>query len=364
MNENCWISKKSNKKAKGKTYYINTEKGISQWGKSFDTQGNMLPYGWEMYKSNSGDDYFGYKGKKFQWEKPKEEKQPLEKDWVERISKCNQIYYINTKDNTSQWNHPSDTKIIETLWPMEKMHRMYKLYGKPASKGYAVVLTTGALNPVHLGHSALIDQSIIRLRQVGYTVIGAWLSPSNDLYVQPKAEYQKTIGLSAAFRVEAARRAIAYHPLIEVGMWESSPERNYWPDFPEVCFELQKEIVKEFKKSNYSGDVTLFYACGTDHAKNTGLYNKAQPWGGVVVVPRDSEIAKPENPSFKLYVAPPAIGTIFTFSSTKVRQAIIDNKPEIVTRMVAPNEARFLLHPSDKERSLYSSDFDKLESKD
>ena len=363
MNENCLISKKSNKKAKGKIYYINTEKGISQWGKYFDSEGNMLPYGWEMYESKSGDNYFGYKGEKFQWGKPKEEKQPLEKDWVERISKCNQFYYINTKENISQWEHPNDTKIIETLWPMEKMHRMYKISGKPGSKGYAVVLTTGALNPVHLGHSALIQQSVNRLTEVGYTVIGAWLSPSNDLYVQPKADFQNTIGLSAPFRVEATRRAIAYHPLIEVGMWESSV-KTYWPDYPEVCLELQKEIVKEFKSSNYSGDVTVFYACGTDHAKKLGLYDKPQPWGGVVVVPREADIPKPENPRYEIYVAQPARGKILSFSSTLLRQAIIDKKPEIVTSMVTPNEANFLLHPSHKERSLYSSDFDKLELKD
>ena len=68
-----------------------------------------------------------------------------------------------------------------------------------------------------------------RLRTVGYDVSRAYVSPSHDGYVQPKAANAGTFGLSASFRVETARHAVAHDPLVDVGSWEACKPGG-WPD--------------------------------------------------------------------------------------------------------------------------------------
>jgi nicotinamide mononucleotide adenylyltransferase len=46
-----------------------------------------------------------------------------------------------------------------------------------------VLLTTGALNPVHRGHVAMFDKARVSLEAAfGLEVVGGFLSPSHDLY--------------------------------------------------------------------------------------------------------------------------------------------------------------------------------------
>ena len=282
----------------------------------------------------------------------------MKKWFMEHFAAINFFQVPHTKDLTFQYKEPKQYE----LWPMEKMHTMYARYTAVGRKGYAVVLTTGAMNPVHLGHVDLIHQSVLRLIKAGYTVIGAWLSPSHDLYVQPKARKNRTIGLSAPFRVKAARLTITSDPLIDVGLWESSLNITNWldSDYPKVCSALQKKMEDEFKSSKYSGNITVFYACGSDHAKNAGLYNHSQSWGGVVVVPRENEKVEPENDAFKLYIANPATGEHAGYSSTILREAIAKNKRHIVDTMMSSQTANFLFDPTYEDSVIFKEDFDKL----
>ena len=411
----CWKTKESRSK-RGKFYSINLEKGESQWGMPLTNDDEV---GWEknISKTNNQIYYRNIKTRYCQWIKPKPKKEPLKENWEERRStNCNQIYYINSKENISQWKHPNEsitqTKSIEKkqlelneikarllkeqeekrqidllelnkrkareeekkkksdkddeLWPMRKMHEMLIFKGSIRNRQpkTAVVLTTGAMNPVHKGHIALINQAKLRLWYAGYEVVGVWLSPSQDSYLQPKALRLNTIGLSAPFRVEVTKRTVAIDPLFDVGLWESSQPsytKNDFVDFPEVCLSLKKHIEKEFG-AEY-GEITVFYACGTDHANNMNLYNGPHEWGGVVVVPREGDITGgTENEENKVYIAPSSSPDIAGFSSTKIRKAIAENKPAIVKQMMTGDAAKFLLTPTEEERIRFAKDFKKLET--
>jgi hypothetical protein len=128
-----------------------------------------------------------------------------------------------------------------------------------------------------------------------------------------------------------------------------------------VCLSLKEQIEKEFG-SKY-GEITVFYACGTDHAKNCGLYNGPHKWGGVVVVPREGDEIGEENPDLKVYVAEPSKGDIASYSSTLIRKAIEENNKDDVRKMMSDRAARFLLDHTDEEYTKFSADFDKLKSK-
>eukprot|EP00913_Durusdinium_trenchii_P018749 g17619.t1 len=153
------------------------------------------------------------------------------------------------------------------------------------------------MNPLHRGHAQLIHQAVDRLHKEGYDVVGAWLSPSHDGYVQPKALKMGTIGLSALFRLEAARRAVLEDELLSIGSWEAK-KPGRWPDYPEVAMALQRKLRKVEKAWNLTQGFKVFYACGTDHATNQGLYRGflTDRGFGVVIVPRLGEEAKKEQP--------------------------------------------------------------------
>lgn len=101
----------------------------------------------------------------------------------------------------------------------------------------AVLITTGAMNPVHRGHVSMLHQAKDRLYEAGYKVVAAYLSPSNDLYVQPKCKNLKTIGFSDKFRMEIVNRAVEEDSLVKGHSYEINVQGR-WPDYPEVCKEV------------------------------------------------------------------------------------------------------------------------------
>jgi len=254
-------------------------------------------------------------------------------------------------------------------WPLAKFRAALAQAaseGAKPPKGFAVVLTTGGLNPAHLGHVQLLHQARNRLEKVGYKVVGLWLSPSHDAYLQPKAKSLNTIGLSAGFRLEVSERAVAGDPLVAIGHWEAK-QPGYWPDFPEVSEALQAHLAalpetELLLRAGGASRVQVFYACGTDHAAKCGLYRGLRPDAGIgiVVVPRQGEAARGENPGRMVYVAEPSEGDVASFSSTKVRAAIASSNFDQVASAMSPKAATFLLQPKLEEHSRFLDDFAKL----
>ena len=103
MSLKCWNKKMSTKH--NRLYYINIESGISQWG--IPVNNMLLPAGWEMHLSKSQNIpfYSNFKKKITQWEKPtKEDGNKVPEGWEEmRSSKCESIYYKNSKTGNVQW---------------------------------------------------------------------------------------------------------------------------------------------------------------------------------------------------------------------------------------------------------------------
>lgn len=219
------------------------------------------------------------------------------------------------------------------------------------------MVTTGAMNPIHLGHVQLLHQAQERLEQEGFGVVGAWASPSHDGYVLPKCRALKTVGLTSAFRVEIARRAVADDPLVAVGSWEAEFP-GHWPDYPVVVKALQEELAQlpeADKLRGANGFPQVFYACGTDHAQKCNLYSGmgAQRDCGVVVVPRAGERPKGEKPKSRVYVAEAARGPVAALSSTKVRTALEARDFDVVSDAMSVEAARFLLQPTSAEYQLH-----------
>jgi len=202
---------------------------------------------------------------------------------------------------------PAGAGIDLSPWPLCKLQAALRASAGPApAKGYAVLLTTGAMNPVHRGHAQQLHQARERLETVGYGVLAAWLSPSHDGYVQPKCSRLRTVGLSASFRLELARRAVELDEFVSVGAWEATKEGT-WPDFPVVAKALQDNL----RSHRDCRGLQVFYVCGTDHFRKCGLHTGMRSGVGVVAVPRggDGPTGR-EKPDKLVFVAKAAEGEV------------------------------------------------------
>ena len=188
------------------------------------------------------------------------------------------------------------------------------------SSNCAVLLTTGALNPAHRGHVDALRRARRCLEtQGGYTVIGGFVSPSHDSYVQTKVSGKDHA--KAAARLALLEALIADEedltPWVSAAAWESSPKRSGWPDYPVVIDSLRATL-----DANGFSDITLFYCCGSDHARYIpgGFPRKRKV--GVVVTARTGASPKRSIPDKLIYGVIEVNTKVEGLSSTKVRKAL------------------------------------------
>jgi len=104
--QRCWDMKISNRSDR-KKYFVNTESGVSQWGRQ-DSK-DPLPAGWEYCTSKTGEGfYYNHHFNRAQWEKPTEsQKLPVPEGFKEKRSrKCQNVYYFDSKTGKTQWEYP------------------------------------------------------------------------------------------------------------------------------------------------------------------------------------------------------------------------------------------------------------------
>ena len=108
MDPKCWKTALS---TNGKRrYYINVEKGTSQWG----ITNYLTPEGWEMHHAKGSNDiYYGNTlTGETQWEQPKFIKpDPLPPGWESRVTDCGNYYYRNESLNISRWENPAKSPV-------------------------------------------------------------------------------------------------------------------------------------------------------------------------------------------------------------------------------------------------------------
>jgi len=258
------------------------------------------------------------------------------------------------------------------LWPVTKATARLSTLVESSGQGptkLAVLLTTGACNPPHVGHVALLQKARECIEKQGFTVLTAFLSPSHDAYVQPKARNLGTLGFSSAFRIEVASRTAAADEIVEIGEWEA--KQRGFVDFPGVCLNLKDTMKKWLSKSlpaeapakqQLIDGMTLFYCCGSDHAIKCRLYRGMHGFG-VIVVPRTGEAggnkaARLEDlPSQNVYIADPAEGEVSSISSTLVRQAMLDGNSDYLAAALSKEGAQLLCNPSKEEQDVFRNDF-------
>jgi len=181
-----------------------------------------------------------------------------------------------------------------------------------------ILLTTGALNPVHKGHIMSLKLAQDYLENKGFVVEKIYLSPSSDIYLNNKKNDGK-IDYFYKFEDRLKMCQLAVEDFkkennnnkynIEVTDWEG--KQSKFVDFPDV--------IKHFQNKNK--DNIVFYICGSDHYNYVNLDN-------IIVIKRNNDIVNLKNNKNNFVVED---NSNSDFSSTKAREIIkkINNNEDV-----------------------------------
>jgi nicotinic acid mononucleotide adenylyltransferase len=210
-------------------------------------------------------------------------------------------------------------------WPVDKIAG--NLASAPRGRR-CVLLSTGALNPVHLGHVAMFDRARDALEsEYGFAVVGGFLSPSHDTYLSGKYG-DPTKFIPAAKRLEMCAAATQDHPVLTVASWESSVS-GYWPDFPEVTAVLERVLQERFPDEG----IGVIYLCGQDHFRHAATARLP----GVAVVSRAGH-SETSDAARNIYAVRAVADDPFShISSTRIREALANDDQATLQSYLHPD---------------------------
>eukprot|EP01084_Bolivina_argentea_P188380 324307_1 len=191
---------------------------------------------------------------------------------------CDNVTSVKTLNMTDM---PSTIEFT----PLTKLNNNLLKYLSEQTKEeytFAVLLTTGALNPIHLGHVDIMESAKIELesQHKNVKVIGGFMSASHDDYVGGKFGRNKYI--PSEYRLKMVEMATTYSDWISCDEWEC--RQNYFVDYPQVASRLNealKEIYCDKNKYIKENNLKIYYVCGLDHATNCGLLGRGLNYLGV-----------------------------------------------------------------------------------
>ncbi|KAF3484330.1 uncharacterized protein GIQ15_03654 [Arthroderma uncinatum] len=106
--------------------------------------------------------------------------------------------------------------------PVDKVHSRLLHMGNDASKELAVLVTTGAFNPIHKGHIQTMETAKRELEGRGIAVLGGYICPDHNGYLASKTRSGSENGtLSPAQRLYLCERAVAESEWLMVDRWSA-----------------------------------------------------------------------------------------------------------------------------------------------
>lgn len=121
-----------------------------------------------------------------------------------------------------------------------------------------VLLATGGFFPLHRGHLAMVEAARRAVERTGRVVVGGYLSPGPDRYLQRKRPVSVA---PAAARVADLAAALAGSTWLDVDPWEALAGRGT-VNFTEVTARLQSHL-----RRHVDGRIEVWFVCGADNAR-------------------------------------------------------------------------------------------------
>ena len=194
-----------------------------------------------------------------------------------------------------------------------------------------VVVATGTFSPVHRMHIINLELSKQEIEKNNdkYRVIGGFISPTHDYYVNHKLG---DLGISAIHRLKMLSLALEDNDWIEVSPWH--PNQEYMQSINAEIGYIEDMIHLLYDKDNAYKQFEIFYVCGSDLAIKCQFNQGFGRWG-VCIIQRECDlmnnqyypINKRAKPPVYLIDIPSKYDNIKNASSTELRYCIHYGKP-------------------------------------
>lgn len=143
-------------------------------------------------------------------------------------------------------------------------------------KKWVVLMTTGAMSPVHDGHIALLELAKKELEKQGMHVIGGYLSPDHDVYVNQKKGQEAILGIE---RLKLCEQAVSKSDWLAVDPWQIYCHSTAI-NFTTVVERMSSYIAFHIHSHH---PIHVIYVVGGDNARLALSFIKR---GQCIVVPR------------------------------------------------------------------------------
>jgi nicotinic acid mononucleotide adenylyltransferase len=195
-----------------------------------------------------------------------------------------------------------------------------------------VLLSTGGFAPCHQGHIDMLELAKSYLSDLGYSVVGGYLSPSHDSYVLGK--YNKSIKLTIEERIASCEQAVNDSSWISVCPWEGRYTHSAI-NFTDVIIRLEKYL----KKHLFHQDIPVAYVFGDDNKEfswafiNKGISVCVQRGDKINFIPElalNKNIHFIDNPNHSKYLSSTQIRNNFKIQeivNKNYRTEEINNNP-------------------------------------
>ena len=186
-----------------------------------------------------------------------------------------------------------DLNFLTTPW-----HKLKKKKG-------VVLMSTGGFAPVHEGHIQMMESAKELLESKGFEVIGGYLSPSHDVYVQSKDKNMPSIGS----RIKALHEKVSDNSWLMVDPWEGRFTKSSI-NFTDVIDRTKYYLEKR------GFEVDIAYVFGSDNQDFVKAFGKEEL---CVCVQRKSQIKRNSFEGFNFWIDEKEHAHV---SSTIIRQEL------------------------------------------
>lgn len=177
------------------------------------------------------------------------------------------FFFDTAEENFDIW---SSMDIMCT--PYHFMEDKLKTANKPC-----VLLTTGALSPIHSGHIEMMTASKEKLESLGWDVIGGYFAPGHDEYISSKL---KDEAIPIHYRIKYILDKTKDIDWLTVDPW-AAIFQTCDINFTDIILRLQMYLSKHL-----GAQIPVFYVCGADNARFSKTFEEQ---GHCVVAYRDEK---------------------------------------------------------------------------
>lgn len=173
---------------------------------------------------------------------------------------------------------PEDAPLDDVDWLCTPAPKLRISGARPA-----VLLSTGGFCPLHAGHLEMMERARVAALAAGYDVVGGYLSPGHDAYLQHKCG---PLTPHTRDRLRHCAAAIAGSSWLSLDPWEAM-HRRVAVNFTDVTARLERYLQRHVHPG-----LQVLFVCGGDNARFASAFSER---GHCIVVSRpgsEGEVAR------------------------------------------------------------------------